>query len=201
VVGGADSPLKTVLLQMKDQVEAGNFSPAKTLPFDIEKFPELLTKHIPDCDPVICEFVREAIAALRHELLLASAFLIGAASEKAICLLVESYAAAISDPKHKEAFQQRICKTRMISKKYDEFLSSFKSCKTQPTEPALKNDSYTILTSLFTFYRLTRNEVGHPEIVPNLEKGILIANLAQFIKYLETVYGLMRFFYTHPIDI
>jgi hypothetical protein len=39
--------------------------------------------------------------------------------------------------------------------------------------------SFFVLTSLFTFYRLTRNEVGHPEIVPNLAKGVILANMAQ----------------------
>jgi len=73
-------------------------------------------------------------------------------------------------------------------------MQSYRSCKTQPTDPKLLHDSFTVLTSLFTFYRLTRNEVGHPEIVPNLAKGVILANMAQFIHYLDTVYGLIDFF-------
>ena len=166
VIGGSDSPLKTALAQMKQEVEAGNFAPSKMLPFEIEKFPELIKKNVPDCDPVIQAFVDEAVKALRYDLLLAAAFLIGAASEKAICLLIDAYTEAIKDLQHKESFKQRTGKNRMISKKYEEFLNSYKSCKTQPKDPVLVTDSYTILSSLFTFYRLSRNEVGHPEIVP-----------------------------------
>lgn len=201
VIGGSDSPLKTALQQMKQQVEAGNFSPSKMLPFEIERFPDLIMEAIPDCDPVIIEFIAEAVKALRHDLLLSASFLVGAASEKAICLLIEAYTNAINNEKHQASFKQRTGKNRMISKKYEEFLNSYKSCKTQPSDTKLVTDSYTILSSLFTFYRLTRNEVGHPEIVPNLDKGIIIANLAQFIKYLETVYGLIRFFDKTPVEI
>jgi hypothetical protein len=201
VVGGSDSPLKTALSRMKQEVEAGNFAPSKMLPFEIERFPDLIMEAIPDCDHVIREFITEAVKALKYDLLLAAAFLVGAASEKAICLLIDAYANAINNAQHKESFKQRTGKNKMVSKKYEEFVNSFKSCKTQPTDPVLVNDSYTIISSLFTFYRLTRNEVGHPEIVPNLDKGIVIANMAQFIKYLETIYGLIRFFNKTPIEI
>ena len=179
-IGGADSILKQSLLQMKKEIEAGNFTPTKMLPFDIERFPELIQERIPSCDPVIISFIREAKDALRADLLLSSAFLLGAASEKAIYLLVDTYADAIRDERHRQAFKERAGKNRMISKKFDEFMQSYKSCKTQPTDPKPLHDSFTVLTSLFTFYRLTRNEVGHPEIVPNLAKGVILANMAQF---------------------
>ncbi len=200
VVGGAKSPLKNALNQMKQEVEAGNFAPSKVLPFEIERFPDIIKEEIPDCDPVICEFVSEAVKSLRHELLVAATFLIGAASEKAICLLIDSYTASISNKDNREKFKQRTSKNKMISKKFEEFHNSYKSCKTKPTDPELVNNSYTILSSLFTFYRLTRNEVGHPEIVPNLDKGIIIANLAQFTKYLKTVYGLIAFFNSTTVE-
>jgi hypothetical protein len=200
-IGGADSPLKHSLLQMKKEVEAGNFSPAKTLPFEIERFPELLQDRIPSCDLVIVGFIREAKDALKSNLLLSSAFLLGAASEKAIYLLIDTYTDAIRDQKHRQAFKERAGKNKMISKKFDEFMQSYKSCKTQPTDPKLLHDSFTVLTSLFTFYRLTRNEVGHPEIVPNLDKGVILANMAQFIHYLDTVYGLIHFFKNNPVEV
>ena len=48
---------------------------------------------------------------------------------------------------------------------------------------------------------LTRNEVGHAEIVPNLAKGVILANMAQFIHYLDTVYGLIEFFRNNPVEV
>src|SRR5216683_6001638 len=109
-VGGADSPLKEALLQMKKEIEGGNFSPAKMLPFDIERFPDLIQERIPGCNPVIVTFIREAKDALKVDLLLSAAFLLGAASEKAISLLIDTYADAIRDEKHQRAFKDRTSK-------------------------------------------------------------------------------------------
>jgi hypothetical protein len=86
--GGADSPLKQALLEMKKEVKSGNFLPKQTLPFEIERFPELIQERIPECDPVIVAFIREAKDALKANLLLSSAFLLGAASEKALIFLL-----------------------------------------------------------------------------------------------------------------
>lgn len=201
VVGGSESALKTALAKAKTDIEGGNFSSSTILPFEIEAFPEKLKARIPECDDVIVAFIKEAIGCVKSDHLLSTAFLIGAASEKAVHLLIESYAEAIADLKHKASFKERVAKTRTISKKFEEFMGSFKSCKTQPTAPELTNDLDMILNSLFTFYRLTRNEVGHPQIVPNLDKGILLANMGQFLTYVERIYGLIRFFKATPVVI
>jgi hypothetical protein len=200
-VGGADSPLKQALLEMKKEVESGNFLPKQTLPFEIERFPELIQERIPECDPVTVAFIREAKDALKANLLLSSAFLLGAASEKATYLLVDAYAEAIRDEKYRRAFKERSSKSKAISKKFEEFMQSYKSCQTRPKDQRLLQDSDTVLTSMFTFYRLSRNEVGHPEIVPNLAKGVVLANMGQFIHYLDTVYGLIAFFKENPVVI
>jgi len=49
-----------------------------------------------------------------------AAFMLGAASEKAILLLIENYGSRIKDEKHKESFFSRV-NNKMISQKYDEF--------------------------------------------------------------------------------
>jgi hypothetical protein len=47
---------------------------------------------------------------------------------------------------------------------------------------------------MFQFCRITRNEVGHPQIVPDLDKGVLLANLGHFATYIERIYGLIHHF-------
>ncbi len=47
---------------------------------------------------------------------------------------------------------------------------------------------------MFQFYRITRNEIGHPQIVPDLDKGVLLANLGAFVTYIERIYGLIHHF-------
>ncbi len=200
VVGGKDTPLKTLLEQMKKAIEEGEAVPGQALPFEIEKFPETIRERVPNCDPVIIRFIEESIRCFRADALLGAAFMLGAASEKAINLLIYSYADAIENEQHKTRFMSRI-NNRMISKKYDEFLRSYNSCKTHPTDPVLSQDLDVIIGSMFQFCRITRNEVGHPQIVPDLDRGVILANLGHFVTYIERIYSLMRFFNKNPIQV
>ena len=47
---------------------------------------------------------------------------------------------------------------------------------------------------MFQFCRITRNEVGHPEIVPDLDRGVLLANLGNVVNYIGRIYELMGHF-------
>ena len=105
VTGGKDSPIKILLDQMKGAIEAGEASPGQILPFEIDKFPQTIYERIPDCDPVIVRFIEEAILSIRANALLAAAFMLGAASEKAINMLIYAYAESIADAKNEGTLQ------------------------------------------------------------------------------------------------
>ncbi len=200
VIGGKDSPLKTLLSQMKEAIEAGDSVPGQVLPFEIEKFPDTIRERVPECDPVIVHFVEEAIRCVRSDALLAAAFMLGAASEKAINLLIYGYAESIQDEKHKDKFLSRV-NNRMISKKYDEFSQSYKGCHNKPTDPILSQDIEVVIGQMFQYCRITRNEVGHPQIVPDLDKGVVLANLGHFITYVERIYKLLKHFQDNRVKI
>ncbi len=199
-IQGRDSPLKTSLEQMKEALEAGEAVPGQALPFEIDKFPDTIREHIPDCDPVITRFVEEAIRCVRAEALLAAAFMTGAASEKAINLLIDTYGDSIKNISNKEKFSERI-KNKTISKKYKDFLASYKSCKSKPTDPRLSQDLEDIIGGMFQFCRITRNEIGHPEVVPNLDRGVLLANLSHFVTYIERIYMLINYFKANGVEV
>ena len=91
-------------------------------------------------------FVDEAIRCMRADALLAAAFMIGAASERAINLLIQTYGEAI----------------RMISQRYEECCASYRSCRSRPSDPTLAPDLDVPIGKMFQFCRITRNEVGHP---------------------------------------
>lgn len=200
VVGGADGELKGLLNEMAKALLSGGTVPGQALPFEIDRFPETIRDRVPECDSVIIAFVAEAIRCLKADALLGAAFMIGAASEKAINLLIHSYADAITDPGRKEKFSARV-NNRMISAKWDEFIRSYKSCGSKPTEGILAHDLETVIGTVFQFCRITRNEVGHPQIVPDLDRGVLLANLGQFVAYIERIYGLMRHFHETGVTI
>jgi hypothetical protein len=193
VVGGQDSPLKQLLDQMKSGLESGDALPGQALPFEIDKFPQTIKERVPECDPVIIRFVEEAIRCVRADALLAASFMIGAASERAINLLIHTYADSIADQTNRTKLLDRLS-NRMISKKYEEFLRSYKNCKSRPSDPVLAQDLDVVIGTMFQFCRITRNEIGHPQIVPDLDRGVLLANLGNVVTYVERVYALMSHF-------
>lgn len=192
-VQGAKSKLKELLDQMKAGIEAEDPLPGQTLPFEIERFPDLVRERAPNVDPVVVRFIEEAINCLRSDALIASAFMLGAASEKAIRVLIDTYSSAIRDDKNKERFVGRI-NGRSISKSFDEFRRSFAGCQNRPTTDPLALELDTLIGGMFQFCRITRNEIGHPQIVPDLDKGVILANFAHFVTYIERVYALKFYF-------
>jgi len=200
VVGGADCELKRLLDEMREVLLSGAAVPGQALPFEIDRFPDTIRERLPECDPVILAFVTEAIRCLRADALLGAAFMLGAASEKAVNLLIQSYADAITDQGNKEKFLGRV-NNRMLSIRWEEFIRSYKSCRSKPTSGVLSQDLETVLGIMFQFCRITRNEVGHPQIVPDLDRGVVLANLGHFVTYIERIYGLMRHFRENRVNI
>ncbi|GIW56737.1 MAG: hypothetical protein KatS3mg082_3141 [Nitrospiraceae bacterium] len=192
VVQGTPGRLRDLLTKMKEEM-AGGVAPGTVLPFEIARFPERIREKIPDCDAVTVRFIEEAIVCYKSDALLATAFMLGAASERAINLMIECYADAIADQGNREKFRSRI-NGRTISARYEEFKKSYAGCKSKPTDGVLAQDLDAVIGGTFQFCRITRNEVGHPQIVPDLDKGVILANLGHFVTYIERIYALMRHF-------
>lgn len=199
-VEGKVSDLKTWLNQLKESIEKGNGGPVALLPAEIEKFPQTLRERVPDCDDVVLWFFQESLRCYKADSVAGSAFMLGAASEKAILLLIDAYSSSILDRGHRESFISRV-NSRMISKRYDEFKASYAGCKSKPADQVLAQDLTQLLDGAFNFYRHTRNAVGHPQIVPDLEKGVILANLGQFIIYVDRIYMLMRHFQQNGVIV
>lgn len=199
-VEGADSDLKKWLTELKTALESGNAAPGILLPAEIEKFPQTLQERVPACDGVVLWFFQEALRCYKAGSPAGAAFMLGAASEKAVLILIESYGTRIKDEKNREGFFSRV-NNRMVSTKYDEFKRSYKSAKPKPTVMPLAQDLEQLIDGAFNFYRHTRNVVGHPQIVPDLDKGVILANMGQFITYIERIYGLIDFYNKCDVEV
>ena len=200
VVEGTVSDLKKWLNELKTSIESGSAAPGILLPAEIEKFPQTLKERVPSCDGVVLWFFQEALRCYKAGSPAGAAFMLGAASEKAILLLIETYGNRIKNQKNREGFFSRV-NNRMISVKYDEFKRSYKSANPKPNELTLVQDLEQLLDGAFNFYRHTRNAVGHPQIIPDLDQGVILANLGQFIVYVERIYGLIEFYNANEIQV
>lgn len=200
VVQGPDSELKNWLLSLKQSIESGSAAPGILLPAEIERFPQTLRERVPDCDDVVLWFFQESLLCYKADSIAGSAFMLGAASEKAILILIDAYIDNIADEDKSRRLRDRT-NNRTISVRFDEFKRSYKSAQPRPTELPLAQDLDQLLEGAFNFYRYTRNTVGHPAIIPDLDKGIILANLGQFITYVERIYALIDFFNSHQMRV
>lgn len=191
-IQGADSKLKAALTQAKEAVE-NEENIGEMLPFEIERFPEVLKENIADIDPIIVRFIEEAIVTIKAGSNLGCAFLLGGASEKAIYLLIEAYTQAIPDQTMRDRFISKTSK-KFISKVFEEFKASWKSSTNKPQGYGWTNDIEVKIEQIFQFCRICRNESGHPHLPPNLDKGVLLANMGQFVKYIEDMYGMINYY-------
>lgn len=192
-VEGAETPLKAWCQEVKKAIETGGGGPGIVLPAEIERFPTTLQERVPNCDGVVLWFYQEALRCYKAGSPAAAAFMLGAASEKAILVLIDAYVSRIADAGNRDKLTSRL-NSRMISVRYDEFKRSYKSGSPKPVDGIIAQDLEQLLDGAFNFYRHTRNQVGHPQVVPDLDKGVILANIGQFIVYMERIYALMDFF-------
>ena len=198
-IQGSESKLREALVQAKEAIE-NEQSLGDMLPFEIERFPELLKETVPAIDPVIVKFIEEAIITLKAGSNLGCAFLLGGASEKTIYLLIDAYKKAIKDETLKDKFVSRTS-GKFISKIFEEFKQSFKSSKNKLQGYGWTNDIEIKIEQIFQFCRICRNETGHPHLPPNLDKGVLLANMGQFVKYVEDLYELIAYYEEHDVEL
>lgn len=196
---GGDSKLKESLTNAKNAIENGEVL-GELLPFEIERFPDVLRENIPTIDPIIVRFLEEAIITVKAGSNLGCAFLLGGASEKSIYILVDTYINAIEDETIKARFISRTS-NKSISKVFTEFKNSYKASQNKPVGFGWTNDIEIKIEQIFQFCRITRNETGHPHLPPNLDKGVLLANMGQFVKYIEDLYGMIDYYKSNKVQL
>jgi hypothetical protein len=198
-VQGAESKVREALFEAKKAIE-NEENIGEMLPFEIERFPDVLKERIPSIDPIIVRFIEEAIITIKAGSDLGCAFLLGGASEKAIYHLVDTYTAAIKDEPLRNRFISRTS-GKSISRAFEEFKGSFKSSQNKPIGYGWTNDLEIKIEHIFQFCRICRNEAGHPHLPPNLDKGVLLANMGQFVKYIEDLYQLIGYYQTNEARV
>src|SRR2546428_7895783 len=91
-VQGPSSDLRAVLNKLKEAIEFSQMPAESILIEEIKTSISGLPQRIPNVDSTIIQFVNESILCLESHSLMGCAILIGCASERAICLLIDSYA-------------------------------------------------------------------------------------------------------------
>ena len=166
------------------------------VPHDSDGYIARLKREVPSIDAVIIRYLDEALGCYRSGFLLAAAVMTGCAAEKAILLLVETYAQAIADAAKKAKFEKDT-QPWMISKKYEALWKRLEPA-VPSIPPDLGDDLHTVLDRTFDLIRTTRNSAGHPAGKP-LDHDAVHANLILFPVYCKRVYGLIGHFAKNPV--
>jgi hypothetical protein len=161
-------------------------------PYDPDGFLGEFSKKNPSADPIILAYLEEGVRAFNHGCPVAASVMIGAASEKALLLLVDAFEAAIQDPSEKAGFVK--ARGWSIHAKYRALKERLDLMIAAGTLPS-PHKEYTVseVPGVFELIRRQRNEAGHPELYTGVDPDTVFLNLRVFVEYVRKVYQLMAF--------
>jgi len=160
-------------------------------PDDPERYLERLKKNVPEISPIVYQYSNEAVNCYYNQCYLASAVMLGAASEAVFLELAEASIPWLEGCG--DGLQVILENPRQqYVNKFREFRKRLESRKMHlPSEIA---DKLSItFDSLLDQYRLVRNEIGHPS-GKTITREDQYISLQMFGRYLQTVYKMKSFF-------
>jgi hypothetical protein len=138
------------------------FDGEEPLPEDAAKYMKFLREQVPSLDPVIDQYVVEALTAFDREAFFASAVMLGAASEKEIYLLADSLVIALKDP-NRQSKLKSILGRRKLAELFDAVQNTIQKAVDADLIPYSVTEGVTKhLISLFEAIRVQRNDAVHP---------------------------------------
>ena len=158
--------------------------------YDPDAYIKYMKNNVQGLDNVIEQYIFDGLTCFKRQLFFASAVMLGAAAEKAILLLLESMAKAVTDPKEKKEIQELLDRPRLpeIFSKIQAILATLIKSKRIPY--AVYQGCTEHLLSLFEMVRVQRNDAVHP-IAGNVNKGKIFLSLQTLPAALEIVYKLI----------
>jgi len=165
--------------------------PDKFFPL-IENSDEVITKlesSLGQLDQVAKIYLQESLDTFKSDFIISSAFCLGATSERYILILADSVKTVLNNQDVSKAYSS--CKSvKHYANLINDNISKLK--KKYPGNDDLFRDLDTKMNTLAGYYRMTRNEAGHPDFVPQIEHSELELALKTFPKYLDTIIRVLK---------
>ena len=164
-------------------------------PDDPEMYLARLESDVPGVSDLVLRYASEAVRSYTHECYLASAVMLGVASEAAFLEMAQACVKwlgsegdklqkALDDPRHPYVA------------KFDEFRKRIEPQKTV-LPPELVNGMSLTFDSVLDLLRISRNEAGHPT-GKDVSREDQYISLQMFARYLQRLYALRSFFQKGP---
>ena len=135
---------------------AGEFTP-----YDTGQFIDRLKARVPAVDQFVLLYLTEALQCFRAGTYLASAVMVGVASER-ILLNLRSVIESALDTKQKQDKFTADTAGKSVKRIYDEIQKRLDPIMEQITTALKKEDISAELSGIFDLIRKTRNDAGHP---------------------------------------
>jgi hypothetical protein len=168
------------------------------IPEDARRYMEVLQSLVPNLDSIIRQYVEESLIAYQRQAYFAAAVMIGAACEKSVYLLADSFLRSVQDPGEKKKLDEAM-QGRSISRLFgaiQELLSlKMKSKKIHynVTEGAEQH-----LLSFLDSVRVQRNEAVHPNAAL-VTPGKVQLSLTAFPHACQKIHQLIGWLDANPI--
>ena len=155
-----------------------------------------LTVMVPGASPAVMRYAREALASYNNRCYLASAVMLGVASEAAFLGMAPSFVAWLPEKQGTKLDGLiRNPRSNYIAK-FAEFRKRIEPLRSELPEELSGNMALT-LDAVLDLLRIYRNDAGHPT-GRQIERHDAFINLQMFARYLQKLYALKAFFETNP---
>lgn len=159
-------------------------------PDDTTGYLGALNSLVTNLDSVIVQYVQEALIAYERRAFFASAVMIGAASEKAVYLLMEALHNAVQNPTEKAAIQNAIDR-RGLPTMFTRIYENLEKAKTSNLIPyPVHEGADNHLLSLQEMIRVQRNDAVHP-VAAKVTPETLRLTLSAFPYACRKIYDLI----------
>jgi hypothetical protein len=162
-------------------------------PNDPAGFLQRLKDRVPDASPTVQQYAREAVASFGSRCYLASATMLGVASEAAFLEVAAALAEWLPAGKGRDKLREVLADVRSAYVwKFTAFRNNLES-RAELLPEDLRDGLTLRLNGVLELLRVYRNDAGHPtgKVISREDQ---FTHLALFIRYLEQLYALKRFF-------
>jgi hypothetical protein len=166
------------------------------IPEDARRYREVLQSLVPNLDPVVLQYVEESLTAYQRQAYFAAAVMVGAACEKSVYLLADSFLRSIQNPGEKKKLDEAM-RGRSISRLFGAIQDILRA-KSKLISYDVTEGTEQHLLSFLESVRVQRNEAVHPNAALVTPIKVQLS-LAAFPHACEKMFELIRWLDTHPI--
>ena len=170
----------------------------KYIPHDPNEYLQSLAQSIPDPDPTVMAYLAESLNCFSRGVMIGANLLLGVAAERVFLLVCESLAAALRKPQEKTAFQKLLAQNAM-KPKLEWVRDKIEVVQKQKPRP-MPEDVDLMLSGIYNFIRLQRNDLGHPkDQPPDVSREQVFVSLRLFASYYATAETLRGFLASNQV--